>query len=55
MYVCVYLYVARYDKWFGCMERMSEERVTKRVYVSEVEGTRRRWKTDEELEGWGGG
>ena len=29
-------------KWFGHMERMSEERLTKKIYVSEVEGTRRR-------------
>lgn len=28
-------------KWFGHIEKMSEERLTKRVYMSEVKGTRR--------------
>lgn len=27
-------------KWFGHIARMSEERMTKRIYVSELEGTR---------------
>ena len=29
-------------KWFGRVERMESERMTKRVYVSEVEGNRGR-------------
>src|SRR5256885_8705101 len=29
-------------KWFGHVERMGEERLVKQIYVSEVEGTRRR-------------
>lgn len=28
-------------KWLGLLERMSDERLTKRMYVSEVWGTRR--------------
>ncbi len=29
-------------RWFGHVERMESERLTKRVYDSEVEGVRRR-------------
>ena len=37
-------------KWFGHMERMENDRMTKRIYIAEVEGNRgrgrprRRWK-----------
>lgn len=32
-------------KWFRCMERLSDERMTKRIYMSEVDGTRKRGKS----------
>lgn len=31
-------------KWFGHMERISDKRMTKRVYISEMEGIRKKGK-----------
>ena len=49
-------------RWFGHMERMSDERMVKRIYESDVEGRRRagrprrRWLDGvEELVRWRGG
>lgn len=38
-------------KWFGYMERMSDERLTKMICVR-TRGNKRRWATEGEIEKW---
>ncbi len=42
-------------KWFGHMERMEEGKMTRRVYMSEIERGNVRRTTSSEMEGQGAG